>query len=76
MTTHPFQDLAPPTAAHFSSIEDRVAPPLSTEQAVVIMQGEALATPGGRHQGDTVTARHTTRGGGHPGGGPRTGRRP
>ena len=42
MTTHPFLDLAPLTAAHFASIEDRVARLLSTEQDVVIMQGEAL----------------------------------
>ncbi|PAZ13718.1 aspartate aminotransferase [Streptomyces sp. SA15] len=39
---HPFLDLAPLTAAHFASIEDRVARLLSTEQDVVIMQGEAL----------------------------------
>ncbi|MDX2541085.1 pyridoxal-phosphate-dependent aminotransferase family protein [Streptomyces sp. WI04-05B] len=42
MTTHPFLDLAPLTAARFASIEDRVARLLSTEQDVVIMQGEAL----------------------------------
>ncbi|MGW0709813.1 pyridoxal-phosphate-dependent aminotransferase family protein [Streptomyces sp. NPDC002643] len=40
--THPFLDLAPLTAAHFASIEDRVARLLSTEQDVVITQGEAL----------------------------------
>lgn len=40
--THPFLDLAPLTAARFASIEDRVARLLSTEQDVVIMQGEAL----------------------------------
>nr|WP_203690741.1 aminotransferase class V-fold PLP-dependent enzyme [Streptomyces sp. SID12488] len=35
-------DLAPLTPARFASIEDRVARLLSTEQDVVIMQGEAL----------------------------------
>ncbi|MGW7205023.1 pyridoxal-phosphate-dependent aminotransferase family protein [Streptomyces sp. NPDC054837] len=40
--THPFLDLAPLSAAHFASIEDRVARLLSTSQDVVIMQGEAL----------------------------------
>ncbi|PWI19204.1 aspartate aminotransferase [Streptomyces sp. Act143] len=40
--THPFLDLAPLSAAHFASVEDRVARLLSTEQDVVIMQGEAL----------------------------------
>ncbi|MDQ0778121.1 aspartate aminotransferase-like enzyme [Streptomyces aurantiacus] len=40
--THPFLDLPPLSAAHFASIEDRVARLLSTEQDVVIMQGEAL----------------------------------
>ncbi|MET8245504.1 aminotransferase class V-fold PLP-dependent enzyme [Streptomyces sp. NPDC005202] len=40
--THPLLDLAPLSAAHFASIEDRVARLLSTEQDVVIMQGEAL----------------------------------
>ncbi|MFE9766279.1 pyridoxal-phosphate-dependent aminotransferase family protein [Streptomyces sp. NPDC005808] len=40
--THPFLDLAPLGAAHFAAIEDRVARLLSTEQDVVIMQGEAL----------------------------------
>ncbi|MFF8946245.1 pyridoxal-phosphate-dependent aminotransferase family protein [Streptomyces sp. NPDC014864] len=40
--THPFLDLAPLSAARFASIEDRVARLLSTEQDVVIMQGEAL----------------------------------
>lgn len=40
--THPFLDLAPLTAARFAAIERRVAALLSTEQDVVIMQGEAL----------------------------------
>ncbi|MFB7585477.1 pyridoxal-phosphate-dependent aminotransferase family protein [Streptomyces sp. NPDC056169] len=40
--THPLLDLAPLTAAHFASIEGRVAALLSTEQDVVITQGEAL----------------------------------
>ncbi|MFS8204541.1 pyridoxal-phosphate-dependent aminotransferase family protein [Streptomyces sp. CWNU-52B] len=40
--THPFLDLAPLSAAHFASIEDRVARLLSTEQDVVVPQGEAL----------------------------------
>lgn len=40
--THPFLDLAPLSAAHFASIEDRVARLLSTGQDVVITQGEAL----------------------------------
>ncbi|GGX75309.1 pyridoxal-phosphate-dependent aminotransferase family protein [Streptomyces fructofermentans] len=40
--THPFLDLAPMSAAHFASIEDRVARLLSTRQDVVITQGEAL----------------------------------
>ncbi|MFJ4623550.1 pyridoxal-phosphate-dependent aminotransferase family protein [Streptomyces sp. NPDC088812] len=40
--THPFLDLAPLSAGRFASIEDRVARLLSTEQNVVIMQGEAL----------------------------------
>ncbi|GAB2885024.1 alanine--glyoxylate aminotransferase family protein [Streptomyces deserti] len=40
--THPLLDLAPLSAAHFASIEDRVARLLNTEQDVVIMQGEAL----------------------------------
>ncbi|GAA0638939.1 alanine--glyoxylate aminotransferase family protein [Streptomyces thermocarboxydovorans] len=40
--THPLLDLAPLSAAHFASIEDRVARLLRTEQDVVIMQGEAL----------------------------------
>ncbi|UUU21081.1 pyridoxal-phosphate-dependent aminotransferase family protein [Streptomyces sp. DSM 40750] len=40
--THPFLDLAPLSAAHFASIEDRVGRLLSTEQDVVITQGEAL----------------------------------
>ena len=40
--THPFLDLPPMSAAHFASIEDRVARLLGTEQDVVIMQGEAL----------------------------------
>lgn len=40
--THPFLDLAPLSASHFAAIEDRVARLLSTEQDVVITQGEAL----------------------------------
>ncbi|MGP4049466.1 pyridoxal-phosphate-dependent aminotransferase family protein [Streptomyces sp. 2A115] len=40
--THPFLDLEPLSAAHFASIEDRVARLLTTEQDVVITQGEAL----------------------------------
>jgi aspartate aminotransferase-like enzyme len=40
--THRLLDLAPLSADRFASIEDRVARLLSTEQAVVIMQGEAL----------------------------------
>ena len=40
--THPLLDLAPLSAAHFASIEDRVARLLSTGQDVVIPQGEAL----------------------------------
>ncbi|BAU82353.1 aspartate aminotransferase [Streptomyces laurentii] len=40
--THPLLDLAPLTAGHFASIERRVAALLSTEQDVVITQGEAL----------------------------------
>ncbi|MEU8620844.1 aminotransferase class V-fold PLP-dependent enzyme [Streptomyces sp. NPDC048623] len=40
--THPLLDLAPLTAARFASIERRVAALLSTEQDVVITQGEAL----------------------------------
>lgn len=40
--THPFLDPAPLSAAHFAAIEDRVARLLSTEQDVVITQGEAL----------------------------------
>ncbi|MFI9823655.1 pyridoxal-phosphate-dependent aminotransferase family protein [Streptomyces sp. NPDC052013] len=40
--THPLLDLAPLSAAHFASIEDRVARLLRTDQDVVIMQGEAL----------------------------------
>ncbi|MFH8660135.1 pyridoxal-phosphate-dependent aminotransferase family protein [Streptomyces afghaniensis] len=40
--THPFLDLAPLGADRFAAIEDRVARLLSTEQDVVIMQGEAL----------------------------------
>ncbi|WP_210575642.1 alanine--glyoxylate aminotransferase family protein [Streptomyces sp. GESEQ-4] len=39
---HPFLDLAPLSAAHFASVEDRVARLLGTRQDVVIMQGEAL----------------------------------
>ncbi|MFI1417808.1 pyridoxal-phosphate-dependent aminotransferase family protein [Streptomyces sp. NPDC020731] len=40
--THLLLDLPPLSAAHFASIEDRVARLLSTGQDVVIMQGEAL----------------------------------
>ena len=40
--THPFLDLPPLSAAHFASIEDRVARLLDTRQDVVITQGEAL----------------------------------
>ncbi|MGW0467221.1 pyridoxal-phosphate-dependent aminotransferase family protein [Streptomyces sp. NPDC003027] len=40
--THPLLDLAPLTAARFAAIERRVAALLSTEQDVVITQGEAL----------------------------------
>ncbi|MFF4910704.1 pyridoxal-phosphate-dependent aminotransferase family protein [Streptomyces sp. NPDC001260] len=40
--THPFLDLPPLSAAHFASVEDRVAQMLGTEHDVVIMQGEAL----------------------------------
>ncbi|MGW2234091.1 pyridoxal-phosphate-dependent aminotransferase family protein [Streptomyces sp. NPDC001759] len=40
--THPFLDLPPLSAAHFASVEDRVARLLGTEHDVVIMQGEAL----------------------------------
>lgn len=40
--THPFLDLPPLSADRFASIEDRVARLMSTEQNVVIMQGEAL----------------------------------
>ncbi|CAL9601832.1 aminotransferase class V-fold PLP-dependent enzyme [Streptomyces sp. Tu 3180] len=40
--THPLLDLPPLSAAHFASIEDRVARLLRTEQDVVITQGEAL----------------------------------
>lgn len=40
--THPLLDLPPLSAARFASIEDRVARLLSTEQDVVITQGEAL----------------------------------
>ncbi|MDQ0682961.1 aspartate aminotransferase-like enzyme [Streptomyces achromogenes] len=42
VVTHPFLDLAPLSAAHFASIEDRVARLLDTRQDVVVMQGEAL----------------------------------
>ncbi|MBL3667317.1 alanine--glyoxylate aminotransferase family protein [Streptomyces sp. M2CJ-2] len=42
VSTHPFLGLAPLSAAHFASIEDRVARLLRTTQDVVIMQGEAL----------------------------------
>ncbi|MGQ4362523.1 aminotransferase class V-fold PLP-dependent enzyme [Streptomyces sp. SAS_272] len=40
--THPFLDLAPLSAAHFASIEARVARLLDTRQDVVVTQGEAL----------------------------------
>ncbi|MFJ8583095.1 pyridoxal-phosphate-dependent aminotransferase family protein [Streptomyces sp. NPDC093595] len=40
--THPLLDLPPLTAARFAAIERRVAALLSTEQDVVITQGEAL----------------------------------
>ncbi|OON74052.1 pyridoxal-phosphate-dependent aminotransferase family protein [Streptomyces tsukubensis] len=40
--THPLLDLTPLTASHFANIERRVAALLSTDQDVVIMQGEAL----------------------------------
>ncbi|MET9800041.1 aminotransferase class V-fold PLP-dependent enzyme [Streptomyces sp. NPDC006368] len=40
--THPLLDLAPLTADRFAAIERRVAALLSTEQDVVITQGEAL----------------------------------
>ncbi|MFF7329450.1 pyridoxal-phosphate-dependent aminotransferase family protein [Streptomyces sp. NPDC090306] len=40
--THPFLDLAPLSAEHFASVEDRVARLLGTSHSVVIMQGEAL----------------------------------
>ncbi|MFI9582961.1 pyridoxal-phosphate-dependent aminotransferase family protein [Streptomyces sp. NPDC052236] len=40
--THHLLDLAPLTAAHFAAIERQVASLLSTEQDVVITQGEAL----------------------------------
>ncbi|GGT24695.1 pyridoxal-phosphate-dependent aminotransferase family protein [Streptomyces purpureus] len=40
--THPLLDLPPLTAARFAEIERRVAALLSTEQDVVITQGEAL----------------------------------
>ncbi|MEV1083082.1 aminotransferase class V-fold PLP-dependent enzyme [Streptomyces sp. NPDC050211] len=39
---HAFLDLPPLSAAHFASVEDRVARLLGTRQNVVIMQGEAL----------------------------------
>ncbi|MEU5364368.1 aminotransferase class V-fold PLP-dependent enzyme [Streptomyces sp. NPDC005925] len=42
VTTHPFLDLPPLSAAHFASVEDRVARLLDTRKDVVIMQGEAL----------------------------------
>lgn len=50
MTTHPFLDLAPLTAARFASIEDRVARLLSTGQDVDDA-GRGAAAPGGCHQG-------------------------
>lgn len=40
--THPLLGLAPLTAAHFATIERRVAALLATDNDVVIMQGEAL----------------------------------
>ncbi|MCX4232688.1 pyridoxal-phosphate-dependent aminotransferase family protein [Streptomyces ortus] len=40
--THPLLDLTPLSAERFAAIEDRVTRLLSTEQDVVIMQGEAL----------------------------------
>lgn len=40
--THPLLGLPPLTAAHFASVERRVASLLATENDVVIMQGEAL----------------------------------
>ncbi|HET6856614.1 MAG TPA: aminotransferase class V-fold PLP-dependent enzyme [Streptomyces sp.] len=57
--THPLLDLAPLTAAHFARIEQRVAALLSTEQDVVIMQGEALlplegCIRGAAHPGSTA----------------------
>ncbi|MEV4683770.1 pyridoxal-phosphate-dependent aminotransferase family protein [Streptomyces kurssanovii] len=57
--THPLLDLAPLTAAHFASIERRVAALLGTEQDVVVMQGEALlplegCIRGGAHPGSTA----------------------
>ncbi|MFV0130514.1 pyridoxal-phosphate-dependent aminotransferase family protein [Streptomyces sp. HMX112] len=57
--THPLLDLAPLTAAHFAAIERRVAALLSTEQDVVITQGEALlplegCVRGGARPGSTA----------------------
>ncbi|ATW47888.1 pyridoxal-phosphate-dependent aminotransferase family protein [Streptomyces peucetius] len=57
--THPLLDLAPLTAAHFASVERRVAALLGTEQDVIIMQGEALlplegCIRGGAHPGSTA----------------------
>ncbi|MFJ8001899.1 pyridoxal-phosphate-dependent aminotransferase family protein [Streptomyces sp. NPDC096310] len=40
--THPLLDLPPLTAAHFASVERRVAALLATENDVVLTQGEAL----------------------------------
>ncbi|MFF3752312.1 pyridoxal-phosphate-dependent aminotransferase family protein [Streptomyces sp. NPDC002018] len=57
--THPLLDLPPLTAAHFASIERRVAALLATENDVVIMQGEALlpleaCVRGGARPGSTA----------------------
>ncbi|MDJ0461804.1 aminotransferase class V-fold PLP-dependent enzyme [Streptomyces sp. H27-C3] len=57
--THPLLDLPPLTAEHFAQIERRVAALLSTEQDVVIMQGEALlplegCIRGAAHPGSTA----------------------
>lgn len=57
--THPLLDLPPLTAAHFASIERKVAALLGTEQDVVVMQGEALlplegCIRGGAHPGSTA----------------------
>lgn len=55
--THPFLDLPPLSAAHFASIEDRVARLLDTAQDVVIMQGEALLPLEGAIRGRPVPGR-------------------